>query len=220
MTDKRQLIELILSEAVPTRPGDLLHRFMERLGFDFELPPTIGMHPDLPYWLGEECFGSYPCAVMPLQNSAGELVALQTVYLGPDGFAPVVVPVQTHFAADMRGAFFQVDRQSSPALAVGVGIGVPLAARTLVPLTVPLCAVDTSDDLAAFDWPSGTSDITVLCDHNNEDQAATLASRAISAGLSARVLRPATRGATWVDEFVFRGAVPADEIAAAKSSAC
>lgn len=218
MAEGRMIIDMILTDSLPAQPGDLIHALLQRVGIFETVPPSVRLHPRLPYFLGDEAFGVYPAMVMPLRTGSGEFVGVNTTYLAEGGLAPVVAPNQLNLLVEFPGAFFALDGDIGPVVAVAAGLGSALSARALMPLQASMCVVGSREDLADFDWPQDTRELIVLCDDSNRDQAQTLIDRAAQAGLTVRAYMPPTQGARWLDEYLFKGAIPADEIAAAKQS--
>lgn len=218
MAEGRMIIDLILTDSQPAQPGDLIHALLRRVGIFETVPPSVRLHPRLPFFLGDEAFGEYPAMVMPLRTGAGEHVGVNTIYLSADGLAPVVAPNQLNLLVEYPGMFFALDGDVGPVVAVATGLGHALSARALMTIEASMCIVRDREDMADFDWPASTQELIVLCDDYTRDQAQTLIDRATEAGIKAQALTPPTQGATWLDEYLFQGAVPADEIAAAKQS--
>lgn len=218
MAEGRLIIDLILTDSMPAQPGDLIHALLRRVGIFETVPPSVRLHPRLPFFLGDEAFGVYPAMVMPLRTGAGEHVGVNTIYLSADGLAPVVMPNQVNLLVEYPGMFFALDGDVGPVVAVATGLGHALSARALMHIEASMCIVRDREDMADFDWPAGTKELIVLCDDYTRDQAQTLIDRATEAGIKAQAITPPTQGATWLDEYLFRAAVPADEIAAAKQS--
>lgn len=218
MVEGRMIIDMILTDSLPAQPGDLIHALLQRVGIFETVPPSVRLHPHLPYFIGDDQFGAHPAMVMPLRTGAGEYVGVSTVYLAEDGFAPVVSPNQLNLLVEYPGMFFALDDEVGPVIAVATGLGHALSARALMPLDASMCIVRDREDMADFDWPQGTAELIVLCDDSTRDQAQTLIDRATQAGIKAQACTPPTQGASWLDEYLFKGAIPADEIAAAKQS--
>lgn len=218
MAEGRMIIDLILTDSQPAEPGDLIHALLQRVGLFEVVPPSVRLHPRLPYFLGDEAFGVYPAMVMPLRTGAGEYVGVNTIYLATDGFAPVITPNQMNLLVEYPGMFFALDGDVGPVVAVATGLGHALSARALMTIEASMCIVRDREDMADFDWPVGTKELIVLCDDFTREQAQTLIERATQAGIKAQAITPPTQGATWLDEYLFWDAVPADEIAAAKQS--
>ncbi|RZI78669.1 MAG: hypothetical protein EOP38_27445 [Rubrivivax sp.] len=216
MAEGLQNLHIILNGSEPARRGDLIHSLMERFGIFEAIPPSVRLHPRLPYVLGNEVFGEHPAMVMPLRTGSGAYVGVNTIYLAPGGFAPVVMPNQLALLTEYPGMFFQLDAEIGPVVAVAIGLGHALSVRALTPIKASMCVVRDREDLADFDWPDGTQELMVLCDDGSRDQAQTLIERARQAGIKAQACTPPTSGHSWLDEYLFHGAVPTDDIAAAK----
>lgn len=208
--DREHIARELLAQTTPARPGDVAHWLMEATRIGVAPPATMRVHHALPYLLGGECFGHFPAILAPLQTGAGRTVGFEIIYVAPS--AGLVVPVQRHWVEEVRGAFFQIDPVLGPAIGVGLAVDSVIAARLLLQLPVDLCAVVCPEDLAAFDWPEGTRELVIFASDSVQTQAEELAARALDAGIAAVIVKPPTPGATWYQELVFSGAVPADGV--------
>ncbi|CAH0354059.1 hypothetical protein [Aquabacterium sp. CECT 9606] len=211
----------ILAETRPLEAGDPIEAVMHACGFPIGLPPTVRLHPRLPFTLGtNEVLGHHPAVVFPLSRGDGEIAAIEILYLGATGLAPVLEPWQTHWFSESisEGTFFQLSDETPGVVGVTVGITDAVAVlRINECLTV--CAVQGCEGLEAFDWPGDTLHIDVYATDQTEAAGHALAARAIHAGLTAAVLMPATPGASWFQELAFAGAIPCDDQSQAKADA-
>ena len=211
----------ILAETRPIEAGNPIEAVMHACGFPIGLPPSVRVHPNLPFTLGtDEVLGHHPAVVFPLSRGDGEIAAIEILYLSATGIAPVLSPWQIHWFSESSrdGTFFQLSDETPGVVGVVAGITDALAVwRMNECLTV--CAVRNPDELAAFDWPDDTMHLDVYATAETEAAAHALAARAIHAGLTAAVLMPATPGASWFQELAFAGAIPCDDQSQAKADA-
>lgn len=208
--DREHIARELLAQTKPAQPGDIAYWLMDKARAGIEPPATMRVHDALPYTLGDECFGRFPAILAPLQTGAGRMVGFEVIFVAPD--AGLVIPVQRHWVEEVAGAFFQVDYALGPIIGVALGVDNAIAARAILQLPVDLCAVVTPEDLAAFDWPEGTEEIVVFASDGVMPQAQELEARARDAGIAAVIVKPSTPGATWHQEMLFAGAVPADGV--------
>lgn len=216
-TDRHALtgkIMTILAETIPAQKGCAVERLIHISGFPLDIPPSVRIHPDLPFTLGTaEVLGRFEAVVLPFQLGNGQYVGLEVLYLHQGGIAPVLRPWQSHWVSEdcIEGAFFQVNSGAPDDVAVTVGISEALSIWQLCG-DATVCAVSDSSDLAAFDWPDGTKHLRIYVNEKFEDAGRMLANRATQCGLAVELLSPVTPGATFFQEIAFADAVPCDQV--------
>lgn len=205
----------ILRTSAPATKTNPVGKLFERMGLDFEIPPSVRFHPCLGYRLAsEEILGAYPAMVLPLVDEAGAYRAVQLLYLTEEGAeAPVFHAGQILWFGpeEEPGVHALLEAPQQGLLGVAVGLGSALAAYSFT--DTPMAAVCTPQDLAAFQFPAAVERLLVFADAACLPEAERLKARVEETGRRAAVLLPATDGATWLAEFAFRGAIPVDEIA-------
>lgn len=209
------IAQSVLEQSKPAEPGDIAHKLMQDARARIIPPQTVRTHDALPYVVGGECFGAFPALVMALHDGRGQVVGLEAVYIAPD--AGLIEPVQTMLIHESPGSHFRVDCPMGPSIGVALALDNAIAARHLLDLPVSLCAVTTASDLAAFDWPDIAQELAIFATDATATEAEHLADRARAAGLAAEVFYPPTPGASWHQEMLLSGAVPADDVAARKA---
>lgn len=207
-------VRFVLSETRAPRKGDQVYQMFERLGLDFDLPETLRVHPSFRYQLAtNEEFGRHPAMVLPFQDATGKFLGIELCFMSDDGrFAPVIEPRQQYWLNNpVAGAFHAIDPIQGD---YGIAVGYPnaLAARYFSGLA--MCAVNTAKDLAAFEIPPAVHSLSIFSDSTCSIEALQLKAKCEILGVRAEVMEPPTPLGSWVHEFVFRGAFPADEIAA------
>jgi hypothetical protein len=211
------LILDILARTSPAKPNDLPHRMFMRLGLDFELPPAVRVHPCLNYKLGtDECLGQFPAMVMPLRTGAGRYCGLEVLFMDEVTLiAPVVMPIHMYWAEQVSGAHMEIQPPERGVLGVAVNLGQALAVHHLT--GAPMCAVRNANDLRDLQIPTGVKQLLVFADQSQANEAQAVVSRARAQGIHSDVIFPETEGATWLDEFAYRGALPVDAVAVARA---
>lgn len=213
--DSAPLIQSIYDQAAPARPHDLAYQVFARMGLDFTLPETIRVHPALNYSMGtSEYLGLYPTMVMPKRDGLGRMRGVELLYLSRSGeAAPVVDPhISYWFDEPELGTFMALHEPVDGVYGVAKGLASALAAHHFC--GIPMCVVDSAEDLQHFQIPQGVTRLVIFATDSVMADAHALASRAEASGLRTRIVLPQTPTATWVHEFALRGAIPVDEIAA------
>jgi hypothetical protein len=208
------IIKSILDEASPARPGDIVHKVFASIGLDFDLQSSVRVHPALNYTLGTtEGLGQFPALVVPLTDGAGQYRALELFYLNDDGSpAPVIENRQMYWVDDLEpGVFMAVQAAEDGVCGVACGLGEALAANYYT--GVPMCAVCSPADLAAFQIPSGVNRLAIFANKKNAAEACSLQKRVRAMGIHAEIYEPSAPNPDWLSEFAFRGAFAVDDIA-------
>lgn len=211
-------VRLVLSHTTEPKKDGPIYRMFRRLGLDFDLPPTLRMHPSFPYSLGtDEVFGRFPAMVLPFQDGRGVFLGLELCFMSPDGrYAPVFDPrMQFWLAEVVPGAFHAIDPPQGD-YGVAVGYANALAAHYFT--GVPMCAVNSASDLATFDVPPLVHTLTVFGDDTCTEASRQLKARCDARGVCVQIMEPPTPHSNWLTEFTFRGAIPVDDVAADKSA--
>lgn len=216
--DGAQLITEIYESATPARPDDLAHKFFARMGLDFNLPPSVRVHPSLNYSMGTmEFMGLFPALVLPKRDGAWRLRGVEMIYLQGDAkLAPVVDPYTIYWLHDPEdGTFMAVHEPVNGVYGVAKGLMSALAANHFT--GIPMCAVEEPKDLEHFQIPDGVTFLVIFATEALMPQATALANRAEAAGIATRIVLPETPTATWAHEFALRDAIPVDDIAERKA---
>lgn len=207
-------VRFVLSQTVEPQEDGPIYRMFQRLGLDFELPTTLRMHPAFNYSLGtDEQFGCFPAMVLPYQNGQGAFVGVELCFLSADGrCAPVVEPRMQYWLNEaVLGSFHAIDPPQGE-YGVAVGYANALAAHHFT--RVPMCAVNSASDLAAFDIPPLVHTLTIFGDDTCTEASRQLKASCESRGIRVQIMEPPTPHVTWLTEFTFRGAIPVDDVAA------
>jgi len=213
--DGAQMITEIYNEAPHARPDDLAHKFFARMGLDFNLPPSVRVHPALNYSMGTmEFMGLFPALVLPKRDGAWRLRGVEMIYLQDDAKpAPVVDPYTAYWLDEPEdGTFMALHEPVDGVYGVTKGLMSALAANHFT--GIPMCAVEEPKDLERFQIPDGVSVLVIFATEALMPQANALADRAEALGLRTRIVLPEMPTASWVHEFALRGAIPVDDIAA------
>lgn len=213
--DGAQMITEIYNEAQHARPDDLAHKFFARMGLDFNLPPSVRVHPALNYSMGTmEFMGLFPALVLPKRDGAWRLRGVEMIYLQDDAKpAPVVDPYTAYWLDEPEdGTFMALHAPVDGVYGVTKGLMSALAANHFT--GIPMCAVEEPKDLERFQIPEGVSVLVIFATEALIPQANALADRAEALGLRTRIVLPEMPTASWVHEFALRGAIPVDDIAA------
>ncbi len=209
----------ILEATKAPQLGDVAHKAFAKLGLDFELPATVRVHTSLSYTLGtNEEFGKHPALVIPLTDGQERFAALELLYLSPDGSpAPVVDSRQIYWLNEQEPGVFMALHQPEDGLwGVACGICEALAANYYT--GVPMAAVCSPADLAAFQIPHGIERLAIFANHRCASEAIALQARARSVGIRAEIYTPSEPNPNWLSEFALRGAFPIDEVADSKAA--
>ena len=209
--DNAQRIARLWGQCVPLVPGDPCTLYLKRrgLGGVWPLPAALRLHRRLSYWQGGELLGAFPAMVAPLVTPDGRTVALHRTYLSAAGCKADVPSAKklTGTAGPLAGACIRLNQPVDRVLGIAEGIETALAAwcASGVPTVAAYCA----GNLAEWHWPAGVRRLVVFADADpaGAAAAASLSSRARSAGLSAEVLAPSDAGADWCDVWAARGTV-------------
>lgn len=211
-------VRVILSQTTPPRDGDAAYLLFQRYGLDFDLPPSVRVHPAMAYRLGtNEALGHFPALVLPVQNKQGTYRGVELAFLSPDGSVAPVVDARQQFWLDEveEGCFYAVDE---PEAVYGVAVGLcdALAARYFT--SVPVCAVLSANDLTALQIPSAVQALVIFSDATTSTEARLLQTRCEALGIRSQVMEPPTPHGTWLMEFAMRGAIPIDEVAESRAA--
>lgn len=188
-------------------PGDPVARYLGvRLGVDlWPLPAALRHEPSLPYFDEDrQEVGRFPAMVAAITSPAGELLALHRTYLTRDGQkADVPGPVKklSRTCGPLAGAGVALWSAPDDRGVIGVAEGLETALACHHGGRMPVCAAYSAGALATWQWPAGTRHLVIWGDHDPAGIAAAgkLYSRAIRAGLTAKVITPQTPEMDWCD---------------------
>ena len=197
----------ILDITQPAQVGDALHQYLRRGCLDMPIPVTARVHE-------ASC-----TAVFPITDPVGGLCSLLLADVGeqhrPTDPGSVAL---TELAAPLEGAAIRLIPPWLGEVGVAVGWESALCAWAGSSPPIPTDAVLNSDALASYQWPANVRRMVIFARSHEMEQAHALARRAKDAGLTVRWAMPSLPGWTWLDEYVFSKAVPADELSESVAS--
>ncbi|MBI2717221.1 MAG: toprim domain-containing protein [Rhizobiales bacterium] len=184
--DSRREIEIILSRTVPI-PGTLAEAYLRSRGLKVPDGPDLHFHPDLTHWDSKMGF---PALVGIVRNGQDDIIALQRIYLGPDGTAKAPVPSPKKMLGKVSGGAVRLGAIGADGrLGLCEGIETGLAVMTACP-GLPVWAALSTSHLEQVVLPSAAREIVILAD-NDKSGAGARAAETIARKLRAEGRRVA-----------------------------
>lgn len=197
----------------------LLRAYFAYRGLSLEPPPTLRLHPALPYWSAGEprvCLVTAPVLLARVESADGRLAGLHRTYLQPDGrgklhieHAGEVLPPKKLYSLAPGATNGAAVRLYPPGLRLALteGIETALAVREATSLAVWACV--SAGGLERVALPEAVRAVIIMADRDGsgtgERAARALARRLVREGRRVKVVLPPAAGYDWLD--VLRGEV-------------
>lgn len=192
--------------------GTLAETYLRSRGITMDLPDTVRF-ARLDYWdqgTGKVIGRKLPALVCALQDSAGDLVGVQRVYLAPDGRGKADVPKPKLSLGVIVGSAFRASGRydcgaTSVVVAEGPENGLSLAQGLPEAQVWVSCGTGL---MPRVGFPAGVSEAVLAGDNDAPGRAAVNAAHAAfsARGLSVRAMFPAGWAKDWNDELMGRRA--------------
>lgn len=161
--DSAREIEIILARSIPI-PGTLAETYLRSRGLILPDSSDLHFHPDLAHW---ETKTGFPALIGAVRNRQGEIIALQRIYLSPDGAAKAPVPNPKKMLGRVAGGAVRLAAIGEDGrLGLCEGIETGLAVMTAVS-GLPVWATLSTSHLEQVVLPSEARDIIILADNDS-----------------------------------------------------
>ena len=188
-------------ESTPIERGDEAYRYLAGRGLAlYDLPESIRLHPDMPYWDGGAVLGKFATMLATVTAPSGIAVSIHRTYIQDGQKAPVPVAKKLMQGLPLPGAAIRLTPVSRT-LGIAEGVETSLAASEL--FEVPVWSCISTSGVESFEPPKGVGHVIVFADNdaNFAGQAAAYraAHRLTLKGYEVEVVIPPTDG-DWLDE--------------------
>lgn len=202
------------AQAVGITTADPVVRYLSGRGILLNnWPSALRYHPSLDYWQEGRLFGRFPAMVAAVTNIDGKLVSIHRTYLTSDGRKANVGTVKKLVGCSARLAgcsikLGQIDFSQRVPI-IGVAEGIETALACMAASGIPTVSAVSVHGLERYHWSKGTHGLIVFGDNDGnqvgQQAAAALSHRALSDGLSVRVLIPPQVDTDWADVWASQG---------------
>ncbi|MBX9878852.1 MAG: toprim domain-containing protein [Candidatus Obscuribacterales bacterium] len=204
--EQLRILNRFWSEARSVASGDPIHKYLTKtreLKLD-DIPACLRYHPELDYFDGDNCLGTFPSMLALVMSSDNQPVCLHRTYLTLDGQkAPVAKPkklMKPIYEGATRGGAIRL-QEASESLGIAEGIETALACHITTGL--PVWSTVSAGGMASLEVPETVKQVMIFADHdmNNVGLAAAqkLATRLLYAHKKVKLLLPPRAGTDWFD---------------------
>lgn len=185
VTERREKLKRLWSEALPVRPGDPVDLYLRsRVPGLEEIPSVIRFHPALPYYWSpppgdpgpREYLGKFPAMLSQVEGADGKCVNIHRTWLSAGGEKAVIanragelVQVKKLCQGTVRGGSQAITlaREKPRHLGVAEGIETALAARVFA--RVGTWSLISTSGMRNFIVPDWVEVLTIFADNDKPD---------------------------------------------------
>lgn len=204
--ESKREIEIILARTTAL-PGTLAETYLRSRSLAVPNNSDLKFHPDLTHW---DTKMGFPALVALVHNSKDEIIALQRIYLNPDGSAKADVPNPRKMLGKVAGGAVRLGAIGADGrLGLCEGIETGLAVMTACP-DLPVWATLSTSHLEQVVLPPEARQVIILADHDSSGAGAraaeTIARKLKVEGRKVAVCQPPEPDSDFNDVLVNEGA--------------
>lgn len=177
-----------------------------------EIPGALRFHPSLQYWRDKKIVGEFPALVAKIVNREGNLIALQRIYLQPNGTKIENCEAKKIYGKYSGGCTWLGKPKDQVAVVEGLETGLAVWLST----KLPVCVAHSASNIPKQTFPDEVIAIHIYadCDQNQvgERYATALAEKLWQSGRTVKIHIPEPLdkegGLDWLDVYVAKGAAP------------